>query len=100
CRGLRLRAARRAEPRWSAHRPPARRGARTSRACSVVLVLGVGLAVGRFELLLDATRIAEDRLRGVLVAVRGVLDQVGLGELEALGLPAAGLLDRTALLAP
>jgi hypothetical protein len=34
----------------------------------------------------------------VLVAVRGVLDQVLLGELEALGLATAGLLDRAPLL--
>ena len=35
----------------------------------------------------------------MLVPVRRVLDQVGLGELEALGLAAARLLDGAALLA-
>lgn len=35
----------------------------------------------------------------MIVAVGGVLDQVGFGELEALGLTPAGLLDRATLLA-
>ena len=63
-------------------------------------MFGVGLAVGRVERLLGVAGVAEDRLRRVLVSVRGVLDQVSLGELEALGLATARLLDRAALLAP
>ena len=44
--------------------------------------------------------VARDLRRRVLVAVGGVFDQFLLGQLEALGLATAGLLDGLALLAP
>src|SRR5438045_1062168 len=69
---------------------------------SVSLVLGVPFAVERVRglvLLGAAAGVAQDPRGRVLVAVRGVLDQLLLGELEALRLAAAGLLDRAPLLA-
>ena len=66
--------------------------------CSVGEVLLVGFAVDRVGELLVGLRVAHDPRRRVLVAVRGVLDQVLLGELETLGFTAAGLLDGAALL--
>jgi len=62
-------------------------------------MLGVGPPYVRVELLLDATGVAEDRLRRVLVALRGVLDQVA----SASSKPSPRrrlLLDRAALLTP
>src|SRR5918999_181168 len=73
---------------------------RSERGASAVArgVLLVGLAV------LGARQVrfglgGERVVQGIAaaVAVLGVLDQVGLGLLEALGLPAAGLVDRAHL---
>jgi hypothetical protein len=71
--------------------------------CARRRALLVCLAVERFHgtgLLRDVLGVAEDRRGGVFVAVRGVFDQLLLGELEALGLAPARLLDRPALLEP
>src|SRR4051794_19824673 len=82
--------------------PPSPSGRRiiASAAVGVVLVeLGDALLLG---LALDGgllVGLARGRERvaggvGAALAVRGVLDELILGELEALGLPAAGLVDR------
>jgi CsoR family transcriptional regulator, copper-sensing transcriptional repressor len=78
-----------------------RRRATDARA-SVAEVLLVGLAVGRVRLVLLglAGGIARDLRRCMLVAVGGMFDQFLLGELEALGLPATGLVNGLALFAP
>ena len=67
---------------------------------SVDQMLFVGLAVDRgLRLLLLATRVTDDARGRVLIAVGGVLDQLLLGQLEALGLAASRLFDGGALLA-
>src|SRR5271154_1750275 len=60
---------------------------------SEVLVLLIRFAVQELGGLLLAGRVAHDARRRVLVAVGGVLDQFLLGELKALGLASAGLID-------
>src|SRR5438094_570978 len=73
---------------------------RSASQRSVPLVLLIGFAVhGPVGLLLGAG-VIDDARRRALVAMRGVLDQFPLAELEALGLAAAGLLDGLALFAP
>ena len=78
-----------------------------TRRRSVGLVLLVGLAVHGLALLaarrparlLLGCGIAHDQRGCMFVAVGGVFDQLPLGQLEALGLASAGLLDRSACLA-
>src|SRR5436305_2140321 len=67
---------------------------------SVDLVLLVCFAVDARVGLLVAHRVVHDARGRLLVAVRGVLDEFLLAELEALRLAAARLFDRFALLAP
>ena len=55
--------------------------------------------LGEARRILVALGVAHDPCRRVLIAVRGVLDQVVLGELESFGHASAGLLDGSALLA-
>src|SRR5690348_4009156 len=59
---------------------------------ALLVGLGVDLVVEVVLLgLVEAGCVAPQRARAVLVAVLGVLDQVRLGEVEALGLSLAGL---------
>src|SRR5690348_16452181 len=57
------------------------------------------VAVARSLFVALARRVVDDGLGRVLVAVGGVFDHLLLGQLEALGLSAAGLLHRTPLFA-
>ena len=74
------------------------RGRGRERRGSVGFLLLVGLPVAllhRSLLLGHALGVAEDRGGAVFVTVGGVFDQLLLGLLEALGLAAAGFIDRT-----
>jgi hypothetical protein len=84
------------------HRAPGDERARRSTAPLGVLsvlelaaVLLVGLAIGTVEPLLGNALIVEDRMRGLLVSVRGVLDEQLASLLEALALTSARVIDRT-----
>jgi hypothetical protein len=63
------------------------------------VVLAVSLGVHRLGRFLIGPGVSHDAGRGVLVAVRCVLDEFLLCELKALGLASSGLIHRSALLA-
>ena len=63
------------------------------------MVLAVSLGVHRLGRLLIGPRVSHYPGRGVLVAVRCVLDEILLRELKALGHASSALIHRSALLA-